>query len=100
MIQGEIERYCYLSLDYSANIENSSESECNEMKPNDKADEIVEGFLLPSIGLVGIVGNILGIYHFWKKASEDLLCVDVCLSFFRSRIDIIIYIVLQSSISL
>lgn len=52
------------------NIENSSASECNEVKPYDKADEIVERFLLPSIGLVGIVGNIFGIYHFWKKRQR------------------------------
>ena len=70
MIQDDIERYCYLSLDYSTNIENSSGSECNGVKPYDTADEIVEGFLLPSIGVVGIVGNILGTYHFWKKRQR------------------------------
>ena len=70
MVQAEIEGYFYLSLDYSTNTENSSANECNEVKPIDKADEIVEGFLLPTIGLVGIVNNFLGIYHFWKKRQR------------------------------
>ena len=70
MVQDEINRYCYRSLDYSINIENSTANECNEVKPIDKSDEIVEGFLLPTIGLVGIAGNILGIYHFWKKRQR------------------------------
>ena len=96
MIQAEIERYCYLSLDYSANIENSSESECNEMKPNDKADEIVEGFLLPSIGLVGIVGNILGIYHFWKKRQRTYYALMFALAF--SDLALILSLILYYSL--
>ena len=70
MVQAEIDWYCYLSLHNSTNIENSSENECKEVKPIDKADEVVEGFLLPTIGLVGIVGNILGMHHFWKKRQR------------------------------
>lgn len=106
MFYTEEEKYCYLntSITWATNTTNKfNTSQCYEeadksFKERDTTILLIDGLLLPSIALMGVLGNFCGIVCFGKKCNQTYYALMVALA--MSDLGTIVSFVLYYSLPL
>ena len=106
MFYTEEEKYCYLntSSTWATNTTNKfNTSQCYEeadksFKKRDSTILLIDGLLLPSIALMGVLGNFCGIVCFGKKCNQTYYSLMVALA--MSDLGTIVSFVLYYSLPL
>ena len=88
MLYTEEEKYCYLntSSTWATNATDKfNTSQCYEQadssfRKRDSATLLIDGLLLPSIALIGVLGNFCGIVCFRKKCNQTYYALMVALA--------------------